>query len=234
MRVIFGLLTICMLAACTDPTTVGRIRPGIGSDVDLDAIRPPSGKTYSFSVEQGGLPIPASLTLTSKRRSDKVYDYTGAMVLQVPGEGEQLREVAKAVSEVFKAKGPSIRGNQIFVPLNIRADNRFRSTSSSLLSANDSFDPHDCFAVLGTCRFTATRGENAMLDFVSETTESGGIWRTVTRVASPDVPEQIRRIREVMTYSIDEHAVIIDLALSERGTGSRDISVFKRQNLQTN
>lgn len=232
MRVIVALCALGLLAACVDPAQVGRIRPGIGSDVDLDAIRPPSGVTYNFSVEQGGFPIPAALTLTAKRRSAKVYDYKGAMVIQVPGDGAQLREVAQAVTKVFRTKGPRIRGNRIFVPLDIRTDNRFRSTASSLLSADDTFAPHDCFAMLGTCHYTASRGKDARLDYISETTEAGGIWRTVTRIDPATGPRALRDRREIMTYSIDQNAMVIDLAFSERGTGARDISVFKRQNLQ--
>jgi hypothetical protein len=218
-----------MLSACADPAQVARIRPGISSDVDLDAIRPPSGVTYNYTVEQGGLPIPAAVTLTSRRRSSTVYDYNGAMVLQVPGSAAQLAEVAKAVTKVFKAKGPRIRGNKIFVPLKIRTDNRFRSTSSSLLAANDTFAPHDCFAQLGTCTYTATRDGKNIIAFISETTETGGIWRTVTRADPKTAPPELRGQREVLTYSLDKNAVVVDLAISSVGSGRNEISVFKRQ-----
>lgn len=228
-KMALGLCLAALLSACADPAQVARIRPGISSDVDLDAIRPPSGVTYNFTVEQGGFPIPAALTLTSRKRSSEVYDYTGAMVLQVPGNPAQLAEVAKVVSKAFKTKGPRIRGNKIFVPLKVRTDNRFRSITSSLLAANDIYVPHDCFAQLGTCTYTATRGGKAKLGFIAETTETGGIWRTVTRADPKSTPPGLRGARRMLTYSIDKNAVVIDMAINDLGAGTRDITVFKRQ-----
>ncbi len=228
MRIILALFSAAFLAACTDPGQVAQIRPGLTSDADLDAKRPPNGVTYAYRVEQNGLPIPAGLTLTSRRLSATSYRYNGFMSFEVPGDPENLKEVGDLVSRVFRTQAPRIRGNKVFIPITLRTDNRFRSTASSLLAGDDKFSPHDCFAVLGTCTYTASRGD-AKIDFVSETTETGGVWRTVTRLAQGPSDSNGR---EVMVYSLDRNAVVLDLAIISRGPGEKRVTTFRRQGLK--
>jgi hypothetical protein len=228
MRIVFALAAALVLSACADPAKVAQIRPGLGAEANLDAARPPSGVTYAYRVEQNGLPIPAGLTLTSRRLSPTSYRYNGFMSFEVPGDPENLKQVGALVSKAFRTRAPRIQGNKVFIPITIRTDNRFRSTASSLLAGDDKFTPHDCFAVLGTCTYTASRG-GAQVGFISETSERDGIWRTITRLA--DGSER-NGMREVMTYSLDKNAVVLDLAISTRSFGDRRVTTFRRQGVK--
>lgn len=229
-----GLIVIAasILAACAAPQPPVSIRPGIGQAANLDAIRPPSGAGYRYALEADGVPTPIELQLRSKRRSAKVYDYQGNMVIQLPDipETENLEEVGQALAKALKLDelNIDIRGNAIRFPVTLRTDNRFRSLASNLVLVRSKYAPHDCFAVIGTCRYTASEG-NRSIALIAETTEENGVWRTTTK------PDPAKRKpgqpggAQTLIYSIDKNAVLIDMVLSQTNQGQRSSVVFRRK-----
>lgn len=222
---------VVVLAACSPPLPPIEIRPGIGADeARLQALRPPSGKTYSFRLEADGVELPGVMRLTSRRLSGERYRYSGNLELTAPTDAASLAQVAAQLERVFKTQGPKIRGNQILVPVSLTTDNRFRSLQSSLLSAEVKYAPHDCFAQLGTCRHTSQGPIGPAVPIVSETTEKDGVWRSVRRVdPDADVPNEARTLRNTYIYSLGPDGVVIDLVTIRTGNGPRSTSVMRRQ-----
>jgi hypothetical protein len=217
-----ALSAAIFLSACASPVAVTKIRPGIGSEVNLDQLRPPSGVTYNFSVLRNGQPLPAALTLKSRRINATTYDYKGAMVLRLPDNIGNLQETAKDIAKVFGTEAPTIRNNRVFLPMRIRTDNRFRGTASTLLTGSDRYVPHDCIATLGRCEYEAVSG-NRKAAFVVNTTETGGVWRAKTQRV--DDTSQSRK----MTYSLDRNGVLLDMSMSGRRDGRTSTITFVRQ-----
>lgn len=228
-RATLALVTLAVLAACAEPGPPINIRSGIGQAVDLDALRPPSGVTYRYKMEVNGAPVPAEVELRSRRINATTYDYNGSFVLTLP-EVENLNDIKDLIARSFEVRDIKVRvrGNSIIIPLSVRTDNRFRSRSSSLALTRARFAPHDCFAVIGTCRYTATEGANSIA-LISETTERDGVWRTVTRPdprkRQPGQPAQTGR----STYSIDQNGVLVDMILTSIRGGERSTMVIRRK-----
>lgn len=218
-----------LLSACAAPGPAIGIRAGVGQDFDLDAIRPPSGATYTYLMEAEGAPVPAELSLTSKRRSGGRYDYSGFMTLTLP-QAENLEEIGKIVTQALQLEEAKIRirGNKLSIPVGLTADNRFRSTTSNLALQKSSYAPHDCFAVIGTCRYVATQGDQTIA-LVAETSEKDGVWRTKTRPDPAKRKAGQQSGAQSLTYSIDKNAVIIDMVLSQSQGGPRSTVVLRRK-----
>ncbi len=224
----FALLG-AVLSACAAPGPAISIRSGVGQAADLDAIRPPSGATYRYVMEAEGAPVPALLTLTSKRRSATRYDYSGTMTLALP-QSENLEEIGKIVTQALKLEETKIRieGNKLIVPVGLLADNRFRSVSSNLALQESSYTPHDCFAVIGTCRYVAKQG-NQTIALIAKTSEKDGVWRTRTRPDPAKRQAGQQQGTQTLTYSIDKNAVFIDMVLSQSQGGQRSTVVLRRK-----
>ncbi len=231
-RIAVNGVGLALLAACSAPAPPISIRPGIGQAVNLDAIRPPSGAGYRYALEADGVASPIALQLRSQRRSAKVYDYTGNMIIQLPDvpETANLEEVGAALAQALKLEDLNIeiRGNTLRFPVKLRTDNRFRSLASDLVLMRSKYAPHDCFAVIGTCRYTASQGQRSIA-LVAETSEKNGVWKTVTK------PDPTKRQSgqpggaQTLIYSIDRNAVLIDMILSQTDQGQRSSVVFRRQ-----
>ncbi|TDT77422.1 hypothetical protein BDE40_0709 [Litoreibacter halocynthiae] len=215
------------LAGCAAPQGSVTIRPGLGAEADLDAIRPPSEATYNFILTNDGAPVPATMSLTSRKRSGNRYTYSGQMVLTLPA-AENLEQVAAVIAEALGKTTVRARGNQLFIPVGLTTDNRFRSSRSNITSDVTRYAPHDCFAVLGTCRYKAIDRSGRVAALVSETTEQDGVWRSKTeldpRAKNPGLTNEIRRA----VYSIDKNAVLIDMVVM-RGSGARRTSFAIRR-----
>ncbi len=223
------VLCLMLVAACAQPAPPISIRPGIGQAANLDAIRPPSGARYSYAMEADGVPVPVELQLRSQRRSANVYDYTGTLNMTLP-QADNLEEIGQIIAKSLKVDdlNVGIKGNKLLIPVNLRTDNRFRSISSNLVLVKSNYKPHDCFAVIGTCRYTASEGDRSIA-LVAKTTEAGGIWKTKTR---PDPNERQSRPAggaQTLIYSIDKNAVLIDMVLSQSERGQRSSVVFRRK-----
>lgn len=216
-----ALIALLALAACAPPSPSGTVRPGLASDVDLDAIRPPSGVTYSYDLINDSVPIPASMALTARKRGATAYSYRGQMVLTLPEAGD-LEEIAAVISKTIGETTVRAKGNQLFIPIGLEADNRFRASSSNITGDTTRYTPHDCFAVLGTCRYKATDRSGRSASLVSETTEDGGVWRSVTVLDPKAKADNVGLVdeRRRAVYSIDTNAVLIDMVV-QRGSGAR-------------
>lgn len=222
-------LLATLLSACAAPGPAISIRSGVGQATDLDAIRPPSGATYRYVMEAEGAPVPALLTLTSKRRNAARYDYNGTMTLALP-QTDNLEEIGKIVTQALKLEESKIRiqGNNLIIPVGLRADNRFRSLSSNLALQESSYSPHDCFAVIGTCRYVAKQGTQTIA-LIAETTEKDGVWRTRTRPDPAKRKPGQQSGAQTLTYSIDKNAVFIDMVLSQSQGSQRSTVVLRRK-----
>jgi len=195
------------------------IRPGLTSQADLDAIRPPTGVSYSFDLNSGGLGIPTEMTLRARRTGRNQYEYTGTMEITLP-EAENLEVVAEVLAQQLGKTTVRAKGNQLFIPVGMQVDHRFRSKSSNIVSNTTFYEPHDCFAVLGTCRYTAMEQDGSVASFIAETTESSGVWRTETKLDPSAENAGIDDERRRLVYSIDRNAVLIDMVIIQ-GSGPR-------------
>lgn len=223
----FSLLALALLAACAEPGPPIQIRSGIGQAVNLDALRPPSGATYRYAVENDAFPLPLEMRLTSKRRSATRYDYAGAVTIALP-EAANLKELSQLISKTLEVRNRKVevRGNTIIIPVNMRTDNRFRSTASNFLLQPVSYAPHDCFAVIGTCRYAVRAQDGRSVALISETTEKNGIWRSRTR---PDARGGGANRIESAIYSIDQNGVPIDIALVSVVDGRKSVVIIRRR-----
>ncbi|PTX55515.1 hypothetical protein C8N43_0154 [Litoreibacter ponti] len=229
MKRLAALCAALLLTACAPPPgETLTVRPGIGSDVDLDAIRPPSGVTYRFDLINDGLPIPTDMRLTSRKRGATSYTYAGQMILTLP-DARNLEQITAILSEAIGEAPISARGNQLFIPIGLKADNRFRATSSSITGDTTRYAPNDCFAVLGTCRYKAIDRAGRAASLVTETTEEGGIWRSRTKLdpreKNPGLVNETRRA----IYSIDKNAVLLDMVVLRGSGGQRSRFAIKRK-----
>jgi len=176
-------MCVAALSACAvGPNTVS-IRPGVTSDVDLDAITPPSGVTYRFDLLNADVPVPVSMALTSRRQSAKDYRYQGELVMTLP-DAQNLDQIAKTISQVLGQTSVRATDNQLFIPIGLRSDNRFRASRSSITGDT------------------------------TTTTEQDGIWRSKTVLdpdaRNPGLVGETRRA----VYSIDKNAVLIDMVVT--------------------
>lgn len=221
-------LTLTLAGCAAPPLPQMSVRAGMGSDVNLNTIRPPSGVTYSYAFEAEGIPAPVTLQLTSKRRSARVYDYNGTFALTIP-EADNLEEITKQISQVFDVEGITGKGNQLFIPIKLRTDNRFRSVKSSLFFTTKIYAPHDCFAQLGICRFAISSKGQPTINLITETSEKNGVWRSTTRPDPDKSPRRGQRLREDAVYSIDRNAVIVDMVVTQSGIGRPSRMSFRRK-----
>ena len=227
---VLALLGATLLAACAPPPAQVSIRPGIGQDVDLDTLRPPSGVTYRYMVEIEQLPLPVELVLTSRRRGNGQYDYVGNYIYTLPS-GEGLEDVTRVFREALEVDDlqVTVRGNQLLVPYRHTSDNRFRIAVSTYQAQSRRTVPHDCFATLGSCQFTSTiSGDPLQVKFLAETSEVGGVWTSRLR-ADPSQRVARQLARQTLTYSLDKNAVPIDLVVQSSLAGMRETTVFRRQ-----
>ncbi|EPX79455.1 hypothetical protein [Litoreibacter arenae] len=222
------IMSVVTLAGCAGPPSQVSIRPGLGSDADLDAIRPPSGATYNFLLTNEGTPVPAAMSITSRKRKGNRYTYNGQMVLTLP-EANNLEEVAAVIADALGKTTVRVRDNQLFIPVGLTVDNRFRASRSNITSDVTRYAPHDCFGVLGTCRYRAIDRQGRAASLVTETTEKDGIWRSRT-VLDPKAenPGLINEPRHAF-YSIDKNAVLLDMVVT-RGSGAQRTSFAIRRN----
>ncbi|WP_394198202.1 hypothetical protein [Litoreibacter albidus] len=222
------LLAGLVVAGCSAPRDPIQIRPGIGAEVDLNAISPPSGMRYNFALVNEGVPVPVTMSLTSRKRSNSKYTYNGQMVMTLP-EAENLEDIAQVLSEAMGKSSIRVRGNQLFIPVGLTADNRFRSTSSNITGDVTKYAPHDCFGVLGTCRYKAIARDGSAVSLITKTTEEGGVWRSTTvldpKANNAGVPNETRR----SVYSIDQNAVLIDMFILRSSGAERSDFAIKRK-----
>lgn len=225
-KFLWGVGLAVLLGACDAPQQIN-IRPGIGSDVDLDRLRPPSGVTYRFSTEAQGMPQDGVLVLRARRIGANRYRYSGDVVLSFP-EGANLEEGFNLVAQAFELEGLRAKGSQVFFPVSFTTDNRFRTVRETEFNQRLIYSPHDCFAVLGRCRYRVIQ-EDGQVTVEMETTETGGVWTSKKRVIAATAPVAPEDRRETLTYSLDKNGVMIDLFLTSRENGRLITTAYRRK-----
>ena len=204
-----GLLAAAfVLAGClAEPGST--VRPGATQALNQDALRPPSGVRYDYTLQRPGEPVVLSLSYVSRRLSPTRYRYDGVMAAPLPSglDPEMRAAMAEFMADVFDGAAIRITDDALVFPMRIEADQRFRATRTTISGSPAPHKPHDCFAQIGTCRSTI-RDEEGTVTTVTETTEAGGIWRSVTRVISGAKPGEPTRSTAI--YSIDANGVIFD------------------------
>lgn len=202
------VLAALALAGCAagvaDP-----VRPGATSALDQDALSPPSGARYDYTLRVPGDPAVGSLALVSRRLSPDRYRYDGSFATPLPAglSPEVRRQAAEMLREMFGVEPIRFTETALVVPVGVETDRRFRATRTSMLTGTVRHIPHDCFAQLGTCRSTM-RGAPGEVRLLVETTEADGIWRSVARATSREVPDLPRQQEAV--FSIDANGVLYD------------------------
>jgi hypothetical protein len=219
-----ALTVILFLSACVAGT--GQVQPGLGSDLDQDQLTPPSGARYDFVLSKSGEPESFKMALVSKRLAANRYRYDGSIFIPLPGDNPELvAMVIEVMREVFD--DPTIRqsGDKLVVALRVETDRRFRATRSNILLADLKFTPHDCFAQIGTCRSTVS-GPLGKAVVETETSESGGIWRSESRFVSGTRDAAFER--RSMTYSIDQNGVLLDATFTTQADGVTETFSVRR------
>ncbi|MCX7645020.1 MAG: hypothetical protein N2Z62_06960 [Rhodobacteraceae bacterium] len=202
--VLAGLALAGCAAGVADP-----VRPGATSALDQDALSPPSGARYDYTLRVEGDPAVASLALVSRRLSADRYRYDGSFATPLPAglSPEVRRMTAEMMREMFGGEPIRFTESALIVPVGMETDRRFRARRTSMLMGTVRHIPHDCFAQLGTCRSTM-RGAPGEVRFLVETTEADGIWRSITRASSRELPDLPRQQEAV--FSIDANGVLFD------------------------
>jgi hypothetical protein len=219
-----ALTVVLFLSACVAGT--GQVQPGLGSDLDQDQLTPPSGARYDFVLSKSGEPESFKMALVSKRLAANRYRYDGSIFIPLPGDNAELvAMVIEVMREVFE--DPTIRqsGDKLVVALRVETDRRFRATRSNILLADLRFMPHDCFAQIGTCRSTVS-GPLGKAVVETETSESGGIWRSESRFVSGTKDAAFER--RSMTYSIDQNGVLLDATFTTQADGVTETFSVRR------
>jgi hypothetical protein len=219
-----ALTLILFLSACVAGT--GQVQPGLGSDVDQDQLTPPSGVQYNFLLSKVGEPESFTMALVSKRLSANRYRYDGSIFIPLPDSDPEIAAfVIEVMREVFN--DPTIRqsGDNVVVSLRVETDRRFRATRSNILFADLRFVPHDCFAQIGTCR-SSVSGPLGKAVVDTETSESGGIWRSDSRFVSGTKDAAFER--RSMTYSIDQNGVLLDATFTTVANGVTETFNIRR------
>ncbi|MCU0911853.1 MAG: hypothetical protein MUE98_11075 [Rhodobacteraceae bacterium] len=204
-----GLLVAALLLAGCVTEPGGAVRPGATQALDQDALRPPAGVRYDYTLQRRGEPVVLSLSYVSRRLSATRYRYEGVMAAPLPtGLDPGLRAaMAEFMADVFDGAAVRVSGDALVFPMRIDADQRFRATRTTISGSPATHTPHDCFAQIGSCRSTI-RDESGTVSTVTKTTEAGGLWRSVTRVVAGGQPGEPTRTTAI--YSIDENGVIFD------------------------
>lgn len=229
IRALSWVVLAVVLMGCAQPTKrVIDIRPGIGAEVDLDALRPPSGVRYVFDMEDAAGPIPMDMSLVARKTGTKLYRYSGELRLETPSTPAELADLSNRISQVFKGSGLRVQGTQVLLPFYMDTDNRFRVRQHrmAMFNLDDRYEPHDCFAQLGTCTSRAVSATGSITEARIETTEEGGIWRSEARVTY-GAPRKTRR--QTMIYSLDENGIPIDLLIVTRGPDGSRTNVMRRK-----
>lgn len=202
------------LAGCTAPdpeslsSPVEGIRPGEGSSLAFASIDPPDGLRNQWSLDWDDSPVSMVVDLEITQTGPNRYAHEGHADISVynVGQGRVLTVLRLNNPGVdFQLVDGKARTSMLGV-----TDNRYRGIEvDGILSDGLRYEPHDCFATLGTCRYTSFIDGDEEESLILETTEEGGIWRTTARL-DPEQHNGRDTIKWIRAYSIDENAVLID------------------------
>lgn len=210
-----AIIAAVMLSACVPtleapvfPSAQTSIRPGATSAIDQNGLTPPSGVRYEYSVQGDDNPVfpEASIqSFVSRKVSSNKYVYEGNIFMPISFDLESDEEFLAILRGFAGDETGKIVGNKFVSTIVLETDRRSRIIRVDTSFVGVTFLPHDCFAQLGTCRSTMRTivGDTLLL---TETSEAGGIWRSVTRATSG----ALKGMRSESVYSIDSNGVLLD------------------------
>lgn len=205
-----GIFALCLplVAACTPipELTSNGMRPGVGSDFDFAKAGHRNGQVVRFRLQDDEFPFEVTMQSRSTKIGADRFRHVGEMFMALPGQDLEglLREMGVSIEGVQVA----VRDDAIVMPMSSVTDGRGRATESTFMAERFTYRPHDCFAVLGICRFSETSKEYGTVNLIAETTEEGGFWRTTTRL--DPAKEQRDNVIDKAIYSVAEDAYPID------------------------
>lgn len=201
------------LAACTPtPTRVlipeDGLRPGVGADFAFDTVRPRIGQRVIYRYSDGFTPFEVRENWRIARAEGGLFRLTGQRETII--EGIDLEDAVADFRANFGDAPVKVAGDRLVEPLSATVDRRMRATQVAGPVQSSRFAPHDCFATLGTCRYTRTGPVGETQYVISETTEADGIWRE-TRYTDPERdPSGRKRLLGETAYTMDSQALVID------------------------
>lgn len=211
LKVIAVLSATLALAGCFKPQEISTegMRPGISSGKDYQEaeLRPGLRVSYEY-VTPPGSPLKMSSSFATRRGDGENIDYSGQLRLFVPGgDAERIAEIMlpPGIDLPFRVSGDSV----IFDGEGT-VDRMGRHLALTTRLESAVFSPHDCMAVLGTCRSTAVRSDGERVHVIVETTEANGFWRSTTRL-DPMQMQGSNRLIARNVFSLDRTMLLIDM-----------------------
>jgi len=231
MRLLAAALTATLLLSGCVTTPTASIRPGLTAAQVANPIPKPGGLTYRWVLTRSDdADFQAVMRLRSTRLSGGRTRYDGAVSIALPPGADlpaNANEISRQIADrVFGDPNAWVRfrDDRIEIPASFTMIPQGQMTAVRLLAAATRHQPHDCFAVLGTCSYTnITRlgGRDVRSRVDVTTTETDGIWRANFRSSRGDTSRQV--------YSIDQNGVLLDALLFDREDGRSVVTKFQRQ-----
>ena len=207
---LIGIFAVCLpfIAACTPVPELSSngMRPGVGSDFDFSQAGHRNGQVVRFTLEDDDFPFQVTMQSRATRIAPDRFRHRGEMRMALPGQ--DLEGLLRQIGISIEGAPIKVEDDAIVMPISSITDGRGRSLEASFLAERYLYRPHDCFAVLGICKFSETTKEFGTLHLIAETTEEAGFWRTTTRL--DPTKEQGDDVIDRAIYSVAEDAYPID------------------------
>ena len=208
------LVAGAILATLTACAYTGPLRPGETTAAEIPSRTLPVGKRYAYTMEIEGLPLSIGLSFVSSRMNEDQMRFDGEATMQVTDA--TLAEALAAGAAISGGAAPEIADGTVRTKIFLITDNRGRSITGSVFGSTLRYQPHDCFATLGRCTYAATE-DGERTHFIVETTESGGIWTSVTVGDPRKSPEATGTVTTRYTLDADGFLKDGDYRFSESG-----------------
>ena len=182
------------------------VRPGLTAEEAKTLAPLRNGTRFTWQLDKRGSDLSMDLELRSRRIGG---GYLLAGNLAVPLPGDNLQEIAATLEKVTKRR-VRIRGNKALLPASLKTDRALRVREYKLFGPPVRHEPHDCFAVLGTCKTRTINAKGTQSrHLLVTTTESGGRWTSVSRL-DPAHHGGRRTVLKAEVYSLDRYGMFLD------------------------
>lgn len=219
-------VTGCALPVGRIPLSGDGLRPGVGAGFAFDTVRPRVGQRVIYRFEGGDGPFEVRGDWRIAAGRGDRFQLKGQIQTIVPGI--DLTDTVADFARRFGRSPLQAEGDRLVMPFDAVVDRRMRTISSRSLFDRSTYAPHDCFATLGTCRFTQTDEAGRVRHLVSETTEAGGIWREVRRYDPTRDPGRSTALAMELVYTVDKSALIIDALIADYSEGGVSLLRLRR------
>ena len=207
---IFAILALVLPlgTACTPIPELSSngMRPGVGQDFDFAKAGHRNGQVVRFTLEDDDFPFQVSMQSRATKTGPDRFRHLGEMRMALPGQ--DLEGLLRQMGVSIEGAPIKVEKDAIVMPITSVTDGRGRAVESTFMTERYRYRPHDCFAVLGICRFSESSEEYGTIHLIAETTEEGGFWRTTTRL--DPVKEQRDDVIDKAIYSVARDAYPID------------------------